>query len=67
VWAVLETSQVFAPRYMFGTVELLCIDVAMFVGLWLGIGQIVSRITRMFVLPEQSAGSSSRTAAEGQQ
>jgi hypothetical protein len=52
---------------MFGTVELLCIDVAMFVGLWLGIGQIVSRITRMFVLPEQSAGSSSRTAAEGQQ
>jgi len=34
VWAVLETSQVFAPRYMFGTVELLCVDVAMFVGLW---------------------------------
>ena len=59
--------RVFAPRYMFGAVELLCVDVAMFVGLWLGIGQIVSHITRMFALPEQSASSSSRTAAEGQQ
>ena len=38
VWAVLETSQVFTPQYMLGMVELLCIDVAMFVGLWLGIG-----------------------------
>jgi hypothetical protein len=38
VWAVLETSQVFAPRYMFGTVELLCVDVAMFVRLLLGVG-----------------------------
>jgi phosphatidylinositol glycan class O len=58
VWAVLETSQVFAPRYMLGTVELLCVDIVMFVGLWLGVGQIVSRITRMFVLPEQSTSSS---------
>jgi len=52
---------------MFGAVELLCVDVVMFVGLWLGVGQIVSRITRMFVLPERNASSSSRTAAEGQQ
>jgi hypothetical protein len=36
-------------------------------GYGIGVGQIVSRITRMFVLPEQSAGSSSLTAAEGQQ
>jgi hypothetical protein len=59
--------RVFVPRYMFGTVELLCVDAAMFVGQWLGVGQIVSRITRMFALPEQSASSSSLTAAEGQQ
>jgi phosphatidylinositol glycan class O len=45
VRAVLETSQVFTPRYMFGTVELLYVDIAMFVGLSCGIGQIVSRIT----------------------
>jgi phosphatidylinositol glycan class O len=44
--------RVFAPRYMFGAVELLCIDAAMFVELWLGISQIVSRIPRMFALPE---------------
>ena len=59
--------RVFALRYMFGTAELLCVDVAMFVGQWLGVGQIVSRTTRMFALPEQSASSSSRTAVEGQQ
>ena len=67
VWAVLETSQVFAPRYMFGAVELLCVDVAMFAGLWLGVDRIVSRITHTFTLPEQSVGSSSRTATEVKQ
>jgi hypothetical protein len=36
-------------------------------GYGISVSQIVSRITRMFVLPEQSVGSSSRTAAKGQQ
>jgi GPI ethanolamine phosphate transferase 3 subunit O len=43
--------KVFAPRYMLGAVELLCVDVAVLVGLWLGVGRIVSRITRVFALP----------------
>ncbi|KAI0298191.1 hypothetical protein BC826DRAFT_1103125 [Russula brevipes] len=48
--------KVFAPRYMLGAVELLCVDVAMLVGLWLGVGRIVGRITRMFALPAPSPG-----------
>ena len=59
--------KVFAPRYMFGAVELLCVDVAMFAGLWLGVDRIVSRITHTFTLPEQTVGSSSRTATEVKQ
>jgi len=43
--------KVFAPRYMLGAVELICVDVAVLVGLWLGVGRIVSRITRVFALP----------------
>ena len=42
--------KVFAPRYMLGAVELICVDVAVLVGLWLGVGHIVSRITRVFAL-----------------
>jgi phosphatidylinositol glycan class O len=43
--------KVFAPRYMFGAVQLLCVDIAVLGGLWLGVGRIVARITRMFALP----------------
>jgi GPI ethanolamine phosphate transferase 3 subunit O len=43
--------KVFAPRYMLAAVELICVDVAVLVGLWLGVGRIVSRITRVFALP----------------
>ena len=43
--------KVFAPRYMLGAVELLCVDFVVLVGLWLGVGRIVSRITRVFELP----------------
>jgi GPI ethanolamine phosphate transferase 3 subunit O len=43
--------KVFAPRYMLGAVELICVDVAVLVGLWLGVGRIVSRITHLFTLP----------------
>jgi phosphatidylinositol glycan class O len=50
--------KVFAPRYMLGAVELLCVDVAVLVGLWLGVGRIVSRITRVFALPPPRANSS---------
>lgn len=47
--------KVFAPRYMLGVVELICVDVAVLVGLWLGVGRIVSRITRVFTLPAAAA------------
>ena len=57
--------KVFAPRYMLGAVELVCVDVTVLVGLWLGVGRIVSRITRMFELPAPRASSSGST--EGQQ
>jgi len=36
---------------MLGAVELLCIDLAVLGGLWLGVGRVVTRITRMFALP----------------
>ena len=39
--------KVFAPQYMLGVVELLCVDVLVTVGLWLGVGRIVSRIICM--------------------
>jgi hypothetical protein len=46
-----------------GAVELICMDVAVLVGLWLGVGRIVSRITRVFALPAAAprASSSSRS------
>ena len=47
--------KVFAPRYMLGAVELICVDVAVLVGLWLGVGRIVSRITRVFTFPAAGA------------
>ena len=56
--------KVFAPRYMLGAVELICVDVAALVGLWLGVGRIVGRITRLFALPAPvppKASSSSRS------
>jgi len=55
--------KVFAPRYMLGAVELLCVDIAVLVGLWLGVGRIVSRITRVFALPPPSASSKSGSNA----
>ena len=39
--------KVFALRYILGVVELLCVDVPVTVGLWLGVGLIVSRIICM--------------------
>jgi phosphatidylinositol glycan class O len=39
--------KVVAPRYTLGVVELLCMDVVVTVGLWLGVGRIVSRIISM--------------------
>jgi phosphatidylinositol glycan class O len=54
--------KVFAPRYMLGAVELLCVDVAVLVGLWLGVGRIVGRITRMFALPAPSPGGGAAAA-----
>ena len=56
--------KVFAPRYMLGAVELLCVDIAVLTGLWLGVGRVVTRITRMFALPAPGATGSSG-AAEG--
>jgi phosphatidylinositol glycan class O len=58
--------KVFAPRYMLGAVELLCVDVVVLVGLWLGVGRIVKRITRVFELPAPKAGSSGGST-DGQQ
>jgi len=43
--------KVFIPWYMVGAVELLCVDVAVLGGLWLGVGHIITQITCMFVLP----------------
>ena len=57
--------KVFAPRYMLGAVELLCVDIAVLAGLWLGVGRVVTRINRMFALPAPGASASSG-AAEGQ-
>jgi phosphatidylinositol glycan class O len=48
--------KVFAPRYMLGAVELISVDVAVLVGLWIGVGRIVSRITRVFALPAGTPG-----------
>jgi phosphatidylinositol glycan class O len=48
--------KVFAPRYMLGAIELLCVDVVMLVGLWLGVGRIVGRITRVFAFPAPRVG-----------
>ena len=48
--------KVFAPRYMLGAIELLCVDVVVLVGLWLGVGRIVGRITRVFAFPAPRAG-----------
>jgi phosphatidylinositol glycan class O len=59
--------KVFAPRYMLGAVELLCVDVAVLGGLWLGVGRVVTRITRMFALPAPGASASPGSGtAEGQ-
>jgi phosphatidylinositol glycan class O len=57
--------KVFAPRYMLAAVELICVDVAVLVGLWLGVGHVVSRITRMFALalpPAAAPGASSSSS-----
>jgi len=51
--------KVFALWYMLGAAELLCVDVAVLGGLWLGIGRIVTRIAHMFVLPAPTASASS--------
>src|SRR5260221_13279304 len=51
--------KVFAPQYMLGAVELLCVDIALLGGLWLGVGRIITRITRMFARPAPTAGTSS--------
>jgi hypothetical protein len=67
LWHHLMVWKVFALWYMFGSVELLCIDIVMFAELWLGVDRIVSRTTHTFMLPEQSVGSSSQTAAEVRQ
>jgi hypothetical protein len=40
---------------MLGAVELICADVAVLVGLWLGVGRIFSRVTRVFALPTTTA------------
>jgi len=57
--------KVFTPQYMLGAVELLCVDFAVLGGLWLGVGPIVTRITRMFALPAPTA-SARRGPVEGQ-
>jgi len=46
-------------RYVIGDVELLCVDIAALGGLWLGVGQIVTRITCMLALPAPTASMSS--------
>jgi len=51
--------KVSALRYMLGAVELLCIDLAVLGGLWLGVGRVVTRITRMFALSTPTASTSS--------
>ena len=51
--------KVSALRYMLGAVELLCIDLVVLGGLWLGVGRVVTRITRMFALPTPTASTSS--------
>jgi GPI ethanolamine phosphate transferase 3 subunit O len=59
--------KVFAPRYMLGAVELLCVDIAVLAGLWLGVGRVVTRINRMFALPAPAPSTStSSRGAEGQ-
>jgi phosphatidylinositol glycan class O len=55
--------KVFAPRYMLGAVELVCVDVAVLVGLWLGVGRIVGRITRVFALPEAAPAAAPRASS----
>jgi phosphatidylinositol glycan class O len=57
--------KVFAPRYMLAAVELVCVDVALLGGLWLGVGRIVGRITRVFTvtLPEAPAPASAAPSA----
>ena len=62
----LMVLKVFAPRYMLVAVGLLYVDFAMSGGLWLGVGRIVTRITRMFALPAPTA-STRRGPVEGQQ
>jgi phosphatidylinositol glycan class O len=56
--------KVFAPRYMLGAIELICVDVAVLVGLWLGVGRIVSRISRVFALPEAGPRASSSSKSD---
>ncbi|KAF8497615.1 hypothetical protein F5888DRAFT_1803614 [Russula emetica] len=58
---------VFAPRYMLGAVELICADVAVLVGMWLGVGRIISRITRVFAFPAAPRASSSNRSKARQQ
>ncbi|KAF8465166.1 hypothetical protein DFH94DRAFT_784111 [Russula ochroleuca] len=50
-WPHLMLWKVFALRCMLDVVELLCVDAVVLVGLWLGIGRIVIRITRVFAFP----------------
>jgi len=56
--------KVFAPRYMVGALELLFVDLALLVGIGLGVGRVVSRIERLFALPVAS-DSTSTSAAGG--
>jgi GPI ethanolamine phosphate transferase 3 subunit O len=59
--------KVFTPRYMLGVVELICVDVAVLLGLWPGFGRIVSRITRVFASPAAPRASSSSRSSVRQQ
>ena len=56
--------KVFAPRCMLGAVELICVDVAVLVGLWLGVARIVSRITRVLTLPALGPKASSSSSSK---
>jgi len=55
--------KVFAPRYMVGAMELLFVDLALLVGIGLGVGRVVSRISRLFSVPVPGASASASAAS----
>ena len=57
--------KVFAPRYMLGAMELLFVDLALLVGIGLGVGRVVGRISRLFALPVPSGSAASGGVAGG--